>query len=188
MRKIHRLSKVITASTAILNTLCLVLLGPNTARALCDWSKKREFRLYSGQKAGSESPLRLALRRVGSWAMSRLAGNYVPELQLPGPIPLIGSAAVIVTSAVVASLVPAARTSTPLKRYALNETAARPLTESLDKKNADDDCSGSLGSFCKIILGFCRGVDLSDTIFRIFESTAVAGSGVLALLLELPLR
>ena len=184
MRKIHRLSKVITASTAILNTLCLVLLGPNTARAQCDWSKKREFRLYSGQKAGSESPLRLASRRVGSW----VAGNYVPELQLPGPIPLIGSAAVIVTSAVVASLVPAARTSTPLKRYALNETAARPLTESLDKKNADDDCSGSLGSFCKIILGFCRGVDLSDTIFRIFESTAVAGSGVLALLLELPLR
>jgi putative ABC transport system permease protein len=43
------------------------------------------------------------------WALSRLAGNYVPELQLPGPIPLIGSAAVIVTSAVVASLVPAAR-------------------------------------------------------------------------------
>jgi putative ABC transport system permease protein len=43
------------------------------------------------------------------WGVSRLAGNYVPELQLPGPIPLIGSAAVIVTSAVVASLVPAAR-------------------------------------------------------------------------------
>ena len=121
------------------------------------------------------------------WGLSCLAGNYAPALQLPGPIPLIGSAAVIVTSAVVASLVPAART-TPHKRYPLNETAARPLTESLDKKNADDDCSGSLGSFCKIILGFCRGVDLSDTIFRIFESTAVAGSGVLALLLELPLR
>ncbi len=43
------------------------------------------------------------------WGLSRLAGNYVPELQLPGPIPLIGSAAVIVTSAVLASLVPAAR-------------------------------------------------------------------------------
>ena len=43
------------------------------------------------------------------WGLSRLAGNYVPELQLPGPIPLIGSAAVIVTSAVVASLVPPAR-------------------------------------------------------------------------------
>lgn len=43
------------------------------------------------------------------WGLSRLAGNYVPQLQLPGPIPLIGSAAVIVTSAVLASLVPAAR-------------------------------------------------------------------------------
>ena len=43
------------------------------------------------------------------WGLSRLAGNYVAELQLPGPIPLIGSAAIIVTSAVVASLVPAAR-------------------------------------------------------------------------------
>ena len=43
------------------------------------------------------------------WGLSRLAGNYVPELQLPGPIPLIGSAAVIVTSAVLASLVPAVR-------------------------------------------------------------------------------
>ena len=43
------------------------------------------------------------------WGLSRLAGNYVPELQLPGPIPLIGSAAVIVMSAVSASLVPAAR-------------------------------------------------------------------------------
>jgi len=32
-----------------------------------------------------------------------------------------------------------------------------------------------------------RGLVLSDTIFRIFESTAVAGSGVLALLVGLPL-
>ncbi len=43
------------------------------------------------------------------YAVSRLAGNYVPALQLPGPLPLIGSAAVIVASAVLASLVPAAR-------------------------------------------------------------------------------
>src|SRR5207302_10734202 len=31
-----------------------------------------------------------------AWGLSRVAGNYVAELQLPGPIPLIGSAAVIV--------------------------------------------------------------------------------------------
>ena len=43
------------------------------------------------------------------WGLSRLAGNYVPELQLPGPLPLIGSATVILTSAVLASAVPAAR-------------------------------------------------------------------------------
>jgi ABC-type antimicrobial peptide transport system permease subunit len=43
------------------------------------------------------------------WGLSRLAGNYVPELQLPGPIPLIGAAAAVVVSAVLASLVPAAR-------------------------------------------------------------------------------
>jgi ABC-type antimicrobial peptide transport system permease subunit len=44
-----------------------------------------------------------------AWGLSRVAGNYVAELQLPGPIPLIGSAAVIVASAVLASLAPAAR-------------------------------------------------------------------------------
>jgi putative ABC transport system permease protein len=43
------------------------------------------------------------------WGLSRLAGNYIPELQLPGPIPLIRAATVVVVSAVFASLVPAAR-------------------------------------------------------------------------------
>jgi ABC-type antimicrobial peptide transport system permease subunit len=43
------------------------------------------------------------------WGLSRLAGNYVTELQLPGPIPLIGAASVVIVSAVLASLVPAAR-------------------------------------------------------------------------------
>jgi putative ABC transport system permease protein len=44
-----------------------------------------------------------------AWGLSRLAGNYIQELQLPGPIPLMGAAAVVVVSAVLASLVPAAR-------------------------------------------------------------------------------
>jgi len=43
------------------------------------------------------------------WGLSRLAGNYVAELKLPGPFPLIGSAAIILTAAVLASMVPAAR-------------------------------------------------------------------------------
>lgn len=43
------------------------------------------------------------------WGLSTLAGNYVPELRLPGPIPLIASAAVVVISAILASFAPAAR-------------------------------------------------------------------------------
>ncbi|HYL47085.1 MAG TPA: ADOP family duplicated permease [Candidatus Limnocylindrales bacterium] len=42
----------------------------------------------------------------GVW---RLLGNFTQELQLPGPLPLIASAAVILAAAVVASAVPAAR-------------------------------------------------------------------------------
>jgi predicted permease len=43
------------------------------------------------------------------YGLSRLAGNYVHELQLPGPLPLIAAAAVILASAVLASAVPAVR-------------------------------------------------------------------------------
>jgi predicted permease len=43
------------------------------------------------------------------WGLSTLAGNYVPQLQLPGPVPLLGSAMVVVMSAILASVVPAAR-------------------------------------------------------------------------------
>jgi putative ABC transport system permease protein len=41
--------------------------------------------------------------------VSRLAGKYVQELQLPGLVPLMGSAAVILMAAVLASMIPAAR-------------------------------------------------------------------------------
>ena len=43
------------------------------------------------------------------WGLSRLAGNYVQELQLPGPLPLIVSAAAILLATVLASVLPAAR-------------------------------------------------------------------------------
>jgi len=46
---------------------------------------------------------------VVGFLLSQLAGNYVAELQLPGPIPLIASAAVVAASALLASLAPAAR-------------------------------------------------------------------------------
>ena len=37
MRRTHRLSRV---GTAILNSLCLLLLGPSSTQAQCDWSQK----------------------------------------------------------------------------------------------------------------------------------------------------
>ena len=43
MRGTHRLSKAFTVGTAILNSLCLMLLGPCGAQAQCDWSKKIAF-------------------------------------------------------------------------------------------------------------------------------------------------
>jgi ABC-type lipoprotein release transport system permease subunit len=54
-----------------------------------------------------DGPKTAAIGLVG-WALSSLAGNYVQQLQLPGPAPSIASAAVVVSSAVLASLVPAA--------------------------------------------------------------------------------
>ena len=51
----------------------------------------------------------IAAGALVGWGLSRLAGHYVTELQLPGPLPLIAAAAVVVASAVLASLAPAAR-------------------------------------------------------------------------------
>ncbi len=46
---------------------------------------------------------------LGGFAVARLAASYVEQAQLPGPLPVVGSAALLLLAAVVASLVPAAR-------------------------------------------------------------------------------
>jgi ABC-type antimicrobial peptide transport system permease subunit len=51
----------------------------------------------------------IALGGLVGWGLSALAGNYVSELRLPGPLPLIGSAVLILAAAVLASAVPAGR-------------------------------------------------------------------------------
>ena len=51
----------------------------------------------------------IAVGVLAGFALSRLAGSYVQELQLPGPLPLIASALVILAAAVTASLMPATR-------------------------------------------------------------------------------
>jgi len=46
---------------------------------------------------------------VGGFVLARLVGSYVQQLQLPGVLPVVGSAAVLLSAAVIGSLLPAAR-------------------------------------------------------------------------------
>jgi putative ABC transport system permease protein len=46
---------------------------------------------------------------AAGWALARVAGAYVQDMQVPGAVPVIASAAVLLAAAVVASVLPAAR-------------------------------------------------------------------------------
>jgi putative ABC transport system permease protein len=46
---------------------------------------------------------------VGGYALARIAGTFVEGVQLPGALPLGAAAVLLVTAAIVASLMPAAR-------------------------------------------------------------------------------
>jgi ABC-type antimicrobial peptide transport system permease subunit len=51
----------------------------------------------------------IAVGAIGGIALARIVGSYVTEVSLPGPVPILGAAAVLVAAAILASLVPAAR-------------------------------------------------------------------------------
>jgi putative ABC transport system permease protein len=46
---------------------------------------------------------------VGGFALARLMASYFPDLQMPGVVPALGSAIILLAAAVVASVLPAAR-------------------------------------------------------------------------------
>jgi putative ABC transport system permease protein len=48
---------------------------------------------------------------IGGTALARIVGSYITEIEIPGPGPIIGAAAVLVVAAILASLMPAARAS-----------------------------------------------------------------------------
>ena len=48
---------------------------------------------------------------VGGLVLTRVAGGFLPDLRVPGAAAVIGAATVLVSAAIVASLVPAARAS-----------------------------------------------------------------------------
>ena len=48
---------------------------------------------------------------IGGFALARVAGSYIPDVRLPGAVPIVLAALVLVAAAIIASLMPAARAS-----------------------------------------------------------------------------
>jgi len=48
---------------------------------------------------------------VGGLVLARVIGSFIPDVEIPGAVPVIGAATVLVLAAVIASLTPAARAS-----------------------------------------------------------------------------
>jgi putative ABC transport system permease protein len=46
---------------------------------------------------------------VGGYALARIVGSAIPDVRVPGALPIVGAAAVLLAAALVASLLPAAR-------------------------------------------------------------------------------
>jgi predicted permease len=53
----------------------------------------------------------VAAGAIGGYVLARVVGSYIGDVHLPGALPIVGAAAVLVVAAVVASLMPAARAS-----------------------------------------------------------------------------
>ena len=48
---------------------------------------------------------------IGGIALTRVVSSYIAEIEMPGAVPIVGAAAVLVAAAILASLMPAARAS-----------------------------------------------------------------------------
>jgi len=53
----------------------------------------------------------VAAGAIGGYVLARVVGSYINDVRLPGLLPVLGAAALLVVAAVVASLMPAARAS-----------------------------------------------------------------------------
>jgi putative ABC transport system permease protein len=53
----------------------------------------------------------IAAGAVGGLALARLVGAYIQDVRVPGLLPIIGAATILVAAAILASLMPAARAS-----------------------------------------------------------------------------
>jgi hypothetical protein len=102
--------------------LAIALVGVGGVLAFSVSGRTREFgvRLAIGSQPGriltgvlgeglAIAGLGVVIGAVGGWAIARVAGSYVANMQLPGLAPVLGAALVLMLAAVIASVVPAAR-------------------------------------------------------------------------------
>ena len=61
------------------------------------------------QRGGWWIALQPNLGRIGGYALARLVGSAIPDVKVPGALPILGAAAVLLAAALIASLLPAAR-------------------------------------------------------------------------------
>ena len=102
--------------------LAIALVGVGGVLAFSVSGRTREFgvRLAIGSQPGriltgvlgeglAIAGLGVVIGAVGGWAIARVAGSYVANVQLPGLVPILGAALVLMLAAVIASVIPAAR-------------------------------------------------------------------------------
>ncbi|MGH9329382.1 MAG: ADOP family duplicated permease [Vicinamibacterales bacterium] len=53
----------------------------------------------------------IAAGAVGGFALARFAGGFIQDVRIPGALPIVGAATILVAAAILASLMPAARAS-----------------------------------------------------------------------------
>ena len=48
---------------------------------------------------------------IGGFALAKFAGSYIPDVRIPGMLPILGAAVILIAAAILASVMPAARAS-----------------------------------------------------------------------------
>jgi putative ABC transport system permease protein len=102
--------------------LAISVVGVAGVLAFSVSGRTREFgiRLAIGSQPGSilggvlregavMAAVGVAAGAAGGWALARLIASFVQDIQLPGTLPVVAAAAILIVAAVVASLLPAAR-------------------------------------------------------------------------------
>jgi putative ABC transport system permease protein len=118
-----RLNAVVFGGFAIV-ALMIAVVGVAGVLAFSVSARTREFGIRLAIGSAPKHLLTRVLREgaviagfgivagaAGGWALARVAGGFVREIRIPGAVPLLGAAIVLIAAAVLASLMPAARAS-----------------------------------------------------------------------------